>query len=139
MRIKALFNTYRDRCTEFYTQIKDGYVTAVISRLGVGFTLRCFDGADMAEPESFFSFFGGEVFCSAGDAEGFCRFEKKLYKLFRLCEKPTERESFGKTTPISELYGLLWQGSDKDIALPPYEEWYPDFCIRVNHGVRIIV
>lgn len=132
-RIKALFNTYKNGGAGFYCQTAGGKTTAVMSRLGSGFTLLSFDGADFDELESFFRFFSGEVFCGAEDADKLGCVGKSIFPLLRF-EGEAPEPSKGKETRISSLYGLLQMGSDGDIVLPPFEDWYTDLCARVNHG-----
>lgn len=133
LRIKALYNTYGKTLLDVYCQYTCAKVTAVMAVLGSGCTLITFDDADYEELNSFLSVLGVEVFCSSKTAENLTpKREEQICLLEYDGNMPTR--SFEKETKVSEIYTLLENGTDGDIVLPPFDEWYADFCLRQNHG-----
>lgn len=132
LRIESLFNTYNTQLARFYCQTVDNEVTAVISHFGQGFNLACTKLADFEELESFFAIFGTEVFCDCETAEFLNPKSKQIVPLLKFSggdlRLGTEDEM-----KLSCVYKLLENGNDGDISLPPFEDWYTDFCARVNH------
>lgn len=132
IRITALYNTYKVKGAEFYYQTVDGKMTAVISRLGSGFTIFTLDVPDYEELDSFFSYLSGEVFCDKECAERLKPIEKNIYCGLQY-RGQIPKVTNGEQVKRSEVYPLLKLGSDGDIDLPEFEDWYTDFCLRVNH------
>lgn len=133
LRIKSLYNTYGRTILDVYCQSDGDKITAVMAVLGSGCTLAAERDADFGELDSFLQFLGAEVFCDAWMAE---RFE------FCSCETVNLLQWRGETVgavneqvvKISEIYNLIKNGEDGDIELPCFDEWYADFCLRLNHG-----
>lgn len=132
LRIKALYNTYKGEVAEIYCQTVQGRVTAVISRLGIGFTLLALGDTDYEELDSFFSYLSGEVFCDEGCAKRLKPIKKNIYCGLQYCGQIPKAYD-GEQVKLSEVYSLLKLGCDGDIDLPEFEDWYTDFCLRVNH------
>ena len=132
LRIKALYNTYKGEVAEIYCQTVSGKVTAVISRLVSGFTLLTLGDADFEELDSFFSYLSGEVFCDKECAERLKPIEKNIYCGLQY-HGQIPKATNGEQVKLREVYPLLKLGSDGDIDLPEFEDWYTDFCLRVNH------
>ena len=136
VRTVAVYNAYRKNGgAAFYRVLKNGKTVGVISHCG-GCSLTVTGDADFKELDSFFGIFGCEVFTEAETARFLSPKSKKEVSLLRLCGKVTsltaETEANCKT-----LYKTLRFGTDGDISLPEFDEFYADFLIRKNHGSAI--
>ncbi len=133
-RIKALYNTYsQNGGAEIFVQTNGAEVTAFFSLVGRGVTLIACDNADFCELNSYFSFLGAEVFCNKNLAQKLTAKSKATYTVYELTNE-IEPLVFGQAHKISDIYSMLEFGLDGDIVLPPFDEWYCDFCARYNHG-----
>lgn len=129
-KVLALFNTYGDK-TEMYVQETNGQITAFFGGFESGFSLSATKYADFQELDGFFSVLNAEVFCENDIADHLNPKAKTKCHIMRL-----ENEINGTFfhNKISDIYNVLKMGSDGDIELPPFEFWYPDFCLRFNHN-----
>ncbi len=130
VRVSALFNTYGDQ-TEMLVQETNGQITAFFGGFESGFSLSATKHADFQELDGFFSLLNAEVFCESDIADHLNPKAKTKCHIMRL-----ENEINGTFVhaKISDVYNALKIGSDGDIELPPFEFWYPDFCLRFNHN-----
>ncbi len=127
VRIKALYNT---KFAEMFTQTVNEEITAVFaSPGGNGYSLCAKENADFSELDLFFKMVKAEVFCETSVAEKLNYKKCITVSSLKLEGFKTEKISHGK---ISDIYEILTFGSDGDIKLPPFDSWYPDFCLRYN-------
>ncbi len=133
-RINALYTTYQDSVgIDIFAQTVDGKMTAVFGGMDGSLSLIAFDGADYDELSAYFSLLQATVFCFGHTAQHLqCR-KKQFSNLYVLTANVTvlQNNSYGR---IAEVYEALQKGLDGDIALPPFDFWYTDFCVRFNHG-----
>lgn len=132
-RIKAYYNTYNKTLgVEMYVQSDGAEITAFMGRTGAGFSLCAKDNADFNELSDFFLFLSAEVFCEEWVAEFFSEKKFKTVPIYEFCAEA--QDFIGQNGKISEVYNILSFGLDGALLLPPFEEFYPDLSIRVNHN-----
>lgn len=132
VRIESLFNTYGQTILDLYVQKKDGVVTALMAVLGSGCTLVAHDDADFDELRSFLRCLGVEAFCDFDTAERLGHSSRQTAELL-LWQGDMPQSADERSVKIANVYDLLKNGEDGDIVLPCFDEWYADFCVRVNH------
>lgn len=133
-RIKALLSAYGNSVgVDIFAQTVNGEVTAVFGGMDRSFSLQLCGEADIEELNSYFSFLSATVFCDAATADALQCEEKQYSDLYELTNavETTDGDGHGR---ISDVYYALQMGEDGDIALPPFDLWYTDFCVRFNHG-----
>lgn len=133
-RIKALLSAYGNSVgVDIFAQTVNGEVTAVFGGMDGSFSLELYAKADIEELDSYFSFLGATVFCDSATADALQCEEKQYSDLYELTNavETTEGDGHGR---ISDVYYALKMGEDGDIALPLFDLWYTDFCVRFNHG-----
>ena len=133
-RIKALLSTYGDSVgVDIFAQTVDGKVTAVFGGMDGSYSLELCDEADLEELNSYFSLLGAMVFCDAATADALHCEDKQYSDLYEFVGDVVANDGDGHGR-ISDVYHVLKMGEDGDIALPPFDLWYTDFCVRFNHG-----
>lgn len=133
-RINALFSAYRDSVgVDIFAQTVDGKITAIFGGMDGSFSLQLYGEADVEELDSYFSFLSATVFCDAATADALHCEGKQYSDLYELTDavETTDGDGHGR---ISDVYDVLKMGDDGDIALPPFDLWYTDLCVRFNHG-----
>jgi hypothetical protein len=133
-RIFALHNAYCESVgIDIFTQIIDGEITAIFGGMDGSYSLLTFENADFEELDSYFSFLRATVFCDEKVAEFLNCKEKQVSSLFEWDQESntTQNDGHGR---ISDVYEALKNGEDGDIAMPDFDLWYTDFCMRFNHG-----
>lgn len=133
-RIKALLSAYGNSVgVDIFTQIDDGKITAVFGGMDGSYSLQLCGEADIEELNSYFTFLSATVFCDAATADALRCEDKQYSDLYELTDvvETTDGDGHGR---ISDVYDVLKMGEDGDIALPPFDLWYTDFCVRFNHG-----
>lgn len=133
-RINALLSAYGDSVgVDIFAQTVNGKITAVFGGMDGSFSLDLLNEADIEELNSYFSFLGATVFCYAATADTLRCEEKQYSHLYELTDatETTDGDGHGR---MSDVYYALQKGEDGDIALPPFDLWYTDFCVRFNHG-----
>ncbi len=133
-RIEALYNVYCGSVgVDIFTQKIDGKITAVFGGMDGSYSLLTSEGADFEELNSYFSFLSATVFCYCDTAESLNPQSARISELYELF-KVTECVPIDGHGKVSDVYSILKSGEDGDIALPPFEYWYTDFCARFNHN-----
>ncbi len=136
-RIRALLSTYSQTVgVDLFRQTVDGEVTAVFGGMDGSFSLLLLGEPDYSELRGYFAFCGAVCFCAGEVAERLNPESAVKSKLYCLDLKPAavNFSYCNAPEPISSVYDVLKMGTDGDIALPPFELWYTDFCARYNHA-----
>lgn len=134
-RVRALYKAYsQTKAADFYVQTLGDEITAVFSLLGCGVNLFALSNADFSELKSFFAFLKVEVFCDIPIAQKLQATVNNTYNVYCLSNEITAKSN-EKTIKIADVYKMLQYGTDGDIILPPFDDWYCDFCARYNHLV----
>lgn len=133
-RIKALCSTYCNTVgIDLFRQTANGLTTAYFGGISGSFSLEAEDNADFGELSAYFRFLGASVFCNGATAVRLdCR-RRTASGLYELKAEADATLNDGHGS-IAEIYEKLQNGLDGDIVLPPFDDWYTDFCARFNHG-----
>ncbi len=132
-RINALCKAFGGSVgVDIFSQTVNGKLTAVFGGMDGSFSALVFDDADIEELNAYFSFLGVTVFCLDDTAEKLQRSDCEISDLYELKTQAEMTDSDGHGR-ISDVYSALKKGEDGDIALPPFDPWYADFCVRFNH------
>ena len=140
----ALFRLYGEDLGIFasWKQITDKRLTAVIFSFAGAASVSCTENADAEELKEFLRrIVGTRVYCSKKTAEilgGRVICENTVMKFGGFEEKPKKYKNDVDTVSgaidYKLIYDILKSGSDGEIHLPRFEDWYVDFCHRVRHG-----
>lgn len=134
-RIKALYYTYDYSLAfvDFWAQLVDNTVTALIARMESTFILRLTDDADLEEVSAFMRVSGAENIICDGKYKLDCGMEKVSGPVFMsenimLCEN-----SFKVFTPhIKDVYNLISKCRGENFAVPSYESFALDVAHKLN-------
>jgi len=137
VKIKALMGTYGCiyKFLSFWFQKSDaGQVTALICRFESSVIICVTNDADFEELLQFINVISyREIFCN----RNLCTRLKLNIKYgcdeLRFAGNPTMQGDVN-SIGFKEVYGILISGSDGQIELPSYDDWYVDFSHRLRHG-----
>lgn len=136
VKIKALYCCYGTKYSfvDFWLQTNEsGETTAVICRFYNGITVSSSAFADLDEISRFLEIIPGkEIFCTLGLAGRLKTARLEKVNILSLTEKATVLRQ-GLDGTFEQVYEILNSGSDGDIELPAFAEWYPDFAHRLRH------
>lgn len=137
VKIKALMNAYG--CgylflSFWFQKSEQCEVTAAICRFESSVIINAADDADFEELSDFLNVISyGEIFCK----RDLC--SKLGLKIIYDCDElrfdgNAVNQNVSDDIGLSEVYDILKSGSDGQIDLPSYDDWYVDFSHRLRHG-----
>ena len=113
---------------------KFGNKTSCISRLDNNFTVTSNNSADFSEISAFLHVYNAaSVFCTVNLANQLGLIHRECF--FSYMIKPINNTAASNPEiRLEELYKILYSSNGENMNLPDFEYWYPDFCLRYNHG-----
>ncbi|MEG1886913.1 MAG: GNAT family N-acetyltransferase [Oscillospiraceae bacterium] len=131
VKIKSLARAYGFNCPflDFWQQDN----SALIARFYGEFIIAASESSNFAEISEFFCMLcAKEVFCSLKTATALNYKNYKKYNELSLFEKLAD-SSNSTENDFKKIYNKLLAGTDGDICLPSFDDWYVDFSHRIRH------
>ncbi len=134
-RIKALYNTYDYTLAfvDFWVQLVDNTVTALIARMESTFILRLTDDADLEEVSAFMRVSGAENIICDGKYKLDCGMERVSGPVFLSSDIMPYENSFKVFSPhIKDVYNLISKCRSENFAVPSYESFALDAAHKLS-------
>ena len=116
---------------DFWIQKNETEITAALCRFSGELWILANENADFEELSAFCKVSAPTVLTDVATAK---RLGVTITSEFiELCLEPCQRAE-GQAVGIESLYKALIKGSDGDVFIPDYAEWYADISHRMRHG-----